>query len=967
MSSSYRVVVGQKSDHDPRSASLLVAAHSLGMVGVEKICCQDLFFLDGSLSPQEMAQLTAQVLHDPVTQILEWEMIQPDGEKSACGIDKQGVLEVCLRPGVTDPAAGQVLRAAQILGIRGLSAVSTGQRFIISGPNLNDAELQILADRLLCNPVIQRYVLGEIKPVFSMAAESTDAVQTLPIRGCDESALMQLSQERRAALDLQEMKAIQAYYEREKRDPTDIEFEMIAQTWSEHCVHKTFKAYITLQEDGGVTELDNLFKQTIVKATRQIDAPWVRSAFSDNAGIIDYDGLHEISFKVETHNHPSAIEPFGGANTGTGGVIRDVLGVSARPIASTDVLCFGPTDMDFEQLPAGVLHPDRIASGVVGGIQDYGNKIGVPTVNGAILYDPGYTSNPLVFCGCVGIAPLDAHPAAPCKGDRVVVIGGRTGRDGLRGATFSSMTMDAQTGEVAGASVQIGAPIVEKGLIDVVIAARDRQLYHAITDCGAGGLSSAVGEMAGHTGAQIQLERVPLKYPGLTPWEVWLSEAQERMVLAVPPAAMPALEQICDLYAVELTDIGVFTEDNRLVVRYQEKTILDLENAFIHEGIPQRQLTAVQPHPRQAAGLLGSTEIPHGLAYNTTLLQLLSHPNIASKERVIRLYDHEVQGATVIKPLSGKLCDGPSDACVLHPLETQGETALVISAGINPQYGKLDPAQMAVNVIDEAIRNAVAVGADPERLALLDNFCWGDPNCPQTLGGLVAAALACREAAVAYGTPFISGKDSFNNEYLGKDGRQHAIPPTLLISAIGLLPDWRKAVSMDAKQAGDGLYLVGPFRPTLGGSHLSLVLDKESYDGVPACQPQRALAHYRALYAAIQQGFVRACHDLSEGGLAVAAAEMCIGGRLGMQLDLPGQDPLRACFGETTGCLLVEVPESGQNDFERLFSGLDQLRLGWVTAEPQLGLAAQGQPLMQVPVPKLLQAWKPQAEKEVSA
>ena len=958
MSGFFRVVVGQKSDHDPRSTSLLVAAHSLGLTGVEGIVCHDIYFLNGGLSAGEIDQLTTQVLYDPVTQIVEWQTIEADGRSSTGEIGEHQVMEVCLRPGVTDPVAGQILRAAQILGIGGLNAVSTGQRFIISGPNLGDSDIQILADRLLCNPVIQRYAIGKINPVFSAAAESTDVVETFPIRGCSEAALMQLSEQRRAALDLHEMKAIQAYFENEERDPTDIEFEMIAQTWSEHCVHKTFKAHIRLQGDDGVTELDNLFKQTIVEATQRINAPWVRSAFTDNAGIIDYDGKHEVSFKVETHNHPSAIEPFGGANTGTGGVIRDVIGVSARPIASTDVLCFGPADMDFDQLPAGVLHPARVASGVVSGIQDYGNKIGVPTVNGAILYDPGYTSNPLVFCGCVGIAPLDVHPANPIKGDRVVVIGGRTGRDGLRGATFSSMTMNAQTGEVAGASVQIGAPIVEKGLIDVVMAARNKKLYHAITDCGAGGLSSAVGEMAGQIGAQIQLDRVPLKYPGLTPWEIWLSEAQERMVLAVPPSALEALQQFCDLYAVDLTDIGYFTDDGRLVVRYQQKKILDLENAFLHEGIPQRRLTAALPQPQHAAGLLGSMEIPSGFDYQKVLLQLLRYPNIASKENVIRVYDHEVQGATVIKPLTGKLCDGPSDACVLHPLETDGEAALVLSAGINPQVGKLDPGQMAVNVIDEAIRNAVAVGADPQRLALLDNFCWGDPNRPETLGGLVAAAQSCRDAAIAYGTPFISGKDSFNNEYLGKDGQQHAIPPTLLISAIGILPDWRKAVTMDAKNVGDLVYLIGPFQPTLGGSHLAMVLGEDNQDGVPACQPERTFAHYKMLYAAIQQELACACHDLSEGGLAVAAAEMCIGGRLGMQLMLPGQDPLRVCFGETTGCLLVEVPEAMQSDFEILFSDLDHALLGRVTSKPALCLSADDKTLVHVTVADMLHAWK---------
>ncbi len=859
---------------------------------------------------------------------------------------------------MTDAVAEQILRACRTLDIKEATAASTGHRFVVQGDSLTSADLHRLATRLLCNPIIQRYALGLITPAFPASAELTGRVETLRLRGRTGEQLLELSLERRAALDLSEMRAIQTYCEAEQRDLTDVEFEMIAQTWSEHCVHKTFKAHISFDGDN-LAAIDNLFDHTIRAATRQIDAPWVRSAFVDNAGIIDFDGAHEISFKVETHNHPSAIEPFGGANTGIGGVIRDVIGVSAHPIAATDVLCFGPSTLSFDELPAGVLHPQRIASGVVAGIQDYGNKIGIPTVNGAILYDPGYVSNPLVFCGCVGIAPLEAHPREPLPGDRMIVIGGRTGRDGLRGATFSSMTMDAQTGEVSGASVQIGAPIVEKGLIDVTMLARDRCLYHAITDCGAGGLSSAVGEMASKTGGDVHLERVPLKYPGLAPWEIWLSEAQERMVLAVPPRTLEELRQICELYDVELTDIGEFTGNGRLVVRYCGETVLDLDNHFLHEGIPQRRLKAVLPAPSHPAGSRGMVSLPADFSYNQTLSQLLAHPNIASKERVIRIYDHEVQGGTIIKPLTGVKNDGPSDASVIRPAETQGRQAVVLSAGINPEYGKLDPYQMAINVIDEALRNAVAVGADPQRMAILDNFCWGDPTNPQTLGELVAAAIACRDGALAYRTPFISGKDSFNNEYLGVDGHRHAIPPTLLISGIGVLPDWSAAVSMDLKKPGDRLYLVGPFAPTLGGSHFSLVSGLPCPDGVPACRPSEALAHYQALHAAMLDRHVQACHDLSEGGLAVAAAEMCIGGRLGVDLALPGGNTLRASFGETTGCLLVEVAERDIAAFEAHFTGLSCQPVGTVCAEPALTIRSGKQVWVNLPVDELVSAWQP--------
>jgi phosphoribosylformylglycinamidine synthase len=436
------------------------------------------------------------------------------------------------------------------------------------------------------------------------------------------------------------------------------------------------------------------------------------------------------------------------------------------------------------------------------------------------------------------------------------------------------------------------------------------------------------------------------------------------MVLAVPPEPLVELRNLCDLYEVEMTDIGEFTGTGRLVVRHGEKTVLDLDNHFLHEGIPQRRLNAVLPIPLIAAGSCGELVMPADFSYHQTLLNLLGHPDIASKENVIRLYDHEVQGGTLVKPLTGPYNDGPSDACVIRPIETLGRQAIVLSAGINPEYGKLDPYQMSINVMDEALRNAVAVGADPGHTAILDNFCWGDPLKPQILGELVAAAYGCRDGAVAYQMPFISGKDSFNNEYLGTDGKRHAIPPTLLISGMGLLEDWTCAVTMDLKETGNRLYLVGIFEPTLGGSHFNLVANQDSTDGVPGCHPVETLVYYRALHSAMQAHRVRACHDLSEGGLSVAAAEMCIGGRLGLDLALPGSDPLRACFGETTGCLLVEVRGADVQAFESYFKGLRCLQIGVVSPGPDalLKISCGQQKLVDLPIDGLLAAWRPERD-----
>ncbi len=957
----YRFVVRFKTTADPRSAALLTDARALGFAQLTGLECQDLYFVEGQLDDRALEELARRLLCDAVTQVAEWtELPAPPmpGRPDAIRV------EVALRPGVTDPVADELVRAAHEMGLTGVRRASTGFRYWLHGADEEAASR--LAQRLLANSVIHRWAIGEIEPVFPQEVASSGEVEIIRLRGVSDEQLLEISRRRRAALDLAEMRAIRAYCEREGRDLTDVEFETIAQTWSEHCVHKTFKARIEVvrQRDESLSsaapqeEIDSLFKTYIRRATEEIQAPWVLSAFVDNAGIIDLDGEHEVSFKVETHNHPSAIEPFGGANTGVGGVIRDVLGVSHKPIANTDVLCFGMQDASFEALPAGVLHPRRVLSGVVAGIQDYGNKMGIPTVNGAILFDPGYAANPLVFCGTIGIAPKGRHVRSPQKGDRVVVLGGRTGRDGLRGATFSSMTMDAQTGDVAGSAVQIGNPIVEKGLVDVILPARDLRLYHAITDCGAGGLSSAVGEMASEIGAEVELGRVRLKYPGLAPWEIWLSEAQERMVLAVPPVNLPRLQELCDTYNVELTDIGEFTGSGRLVVRYEGKTVLDLENDFLHRGIPQRHLRAVI---RERTDKTQTADVPDGdltaAEYASLLLRLLSHPNIASKAAVIRLYDHEVQGGTAIKPLTGAQNDGPSDGCVLKPMEAKGYIGLVVANGINPEYGKQDAYGMALAVVDEAIRNAVALGANPERIALLDNFCWGDPLRPETLGALVEAARGCYEAARLFGAPFISGKDSLNNEYLGADGLRHAIPPTLLVSSLGILEDVRLAVTSDLKAAGNLLYLVGDFQPAFGGSHFNRVASRPMEEAVPALSP-RAPVVYRALHEAMRACLVRACHDLSEGGLAVAAAEMCLAGRLGLRLDLPALPPLRALFGETTGCLLVEVAPQDAAAFEAQFTGLPCRRVGLVQPEPAFAAYSADALLFTLPVADLLTAWQ---------
>lgn len=954
----YRFVIYPNSKNDPRSAGYLADARALGLVNIQRMECQDLYFIQGQASSEQLRQVANQLLSDPITQRAQWGCVLIDQKPPQKQEKDDHIIEISLLPGVTDPVAEQLVRASHVLGIKGIEKASSGLRFQIQGDLTHD-DLHLLTQRLLANHVIHRYAIGEIEPIFPEIAEASNIVETIHLRDLEEEALIALSNQRRAALDIQEMLAVQKYFQTIERDPTDIEFETIAQTWSEHCVHKTFKALISIQNPGlpaEKTTISSLLDTYIKAASKKISAPWVRSSFVDNAGIIEFDDEFEVSFKVETHNHPSALEPFGGANTGVGGVIRDILGVSAKPIAATDILCFGLPDTSLEEIPQGVLHPRRIRSGVVAGVQDYGNKIGIPTVNGAIYYDQGYIANPLVYCGCVGLAPKDSHPCAPMPGDYVVVLGGRTGRDGLRGATFSSMTMDEKTSVVSGSSVQIGDPITEKGLIEVIQRARDAKLYSAITDCGAGGLSSAVGEMSHILGADVDLAEVNLKYPGLSPWEIWLSEAQERMVLAVPQQNLHKLTDICEIFDVAITLIGQLTGAGRLVVRYKGEIVLDLENTFLHNGIPQRQLTTLLPDNEEKSSLPAQASTNWNGNANKALVRLLAHPNIASKADVIRIYDHEVQGGTIIKPLTGAANDGPSDACVLKPIGTKGRKGIVLSNGINPQLGKYDAHHMAICVIDEAIRNAVAVGADPKRIALLDNFCWGDPKRPETLYSLVQAAQGCYTAAMHYHTPFISGKDSLNNEYLGADGLRHAIPPTLLISAIGIIHDITKAVSQDLKSVGNTIYLVGEYQPSLGGSHFEMVFGSNGKYPIPGL-PQEAPALYSALHQAIQTRLVRSCHDLSEGGISVTAAEMCMAGRLGMSVNLPEADPATALFGETNGCLLIEVADDDCTAFEACLAGLEWLRIGTVTQNPTLKIRVGEHDQISITIADLLRAW----------
>jgi phosphoribosylformylglycinamidine synthase II len=898
------------------------------------------YLLPGSMTLAEVHEAAEKLLADPVTEqfaIYAPEESHPHGDAT---------LVVRRLAGVADPEAHSTRLSLAFLGYRfpEEEAIETYRTFRVDGP-VNAADFLQAGAKALANTTIEEVSLAS-SAVRSHPRPRDIPCQRreVPLLQADDKHLAHISSTMSLALSVEEMKVIQAFYLNEQREPTDVELETLAQTWSEHCKHKTLTGPVHFQRvnsQGVVLEekhYQNLLKETVFEATQQLSPPWCWSVFKDNAGVIAMTDDIGLAIKVETHNHPSALDPYGGAGTGIGGVIRDILGtgLGARPFAATDVFCVGPKNMPREDLPPGTLHPDRVLSGVIGGVRDYGNRMGIPTVCGTVIRDEGYVANPLVFAGCIGEIPKKYVEKEAFPGDFIVALGGRTGRDGIHGATFSSEALHEDSETVDSTAVQIGDPITEKKVLDVQLIARDEGLFSALTDCGAGGFSSAVGEMGEDLGAVVELSHAPLKYPGLSYWEIWISEAQERMVCAVPPAKLDRLQELCALHDVELTVLGTFEDTGRLVLKWHNEVVGDLPMSFLHGAVPQpvRQATFVQPN-------LSATAWPSAPHYKSLLQDVLAHPSVVSKEWIVRQYDHEVQGGTVVKPYQGSTGHGPGDGSVIKPRLDLPQGA-ALGCGIAPRISMIDPYAGAACAIDEAIRNAVAAGGNPHRTAILDNFCWGDCRKPDRLGSLVLAADACYDAAIAYGAPFISGKDSLNNEYRVGD-EEVAIPPTLLCTAMAIVEDTAQTVTTPLKNPGNLLVLVGETFGDGGGSVASDFLSLP--DSIPPCPNfTTAPACFSAMHEAITLGLVRACHDLCEGGLAVAAAEMTLGSCLGARVDTSkvSADPelcsTAALFSETPTRFLVEVSPSHLDSFQAVFRGQPCFVVGEVLQEAKLFL-----------------------------
>jgi phosphoribosylformylglycinamidine synthase len=939
----------------------------LGIGGVKEVKFIQVYTLEGDLAEGEVASICQELLTDKVTQdyrILSDYPALSDGPVRASA--QQHIVEVAYNPGVMDPVEASVIKGIQDLGILAPEAVATAKKYIISG-KLSSSQLKTICEKLLYNKLIQHIVdLHTSSSDLKHLPSYNFNLVTVDLLKANDNKLLEISKKGQLFLNLNEMRQIRDYFVRLKRNPTDCELETIAQTWSEHCYHKTFRGNITYRESKanpalGNLKIKNLLKSTIMKATRQLNKSWCVSVFKDNSGVIRFDDKNNICFKVETHNHPSALEPFGGANTGIGGVIRDSMGtgLGAKPVLNTDIFCFAPPDLPFNQVPAGALHPKRVMKGVVSGVRDYGNKMGIPTVNGAVLFHKDFAGNPLVYCGTAGIIPKDKSFKHTNQGDLIVVVGGETGRDGIHGATFSSGELTHESETVSSGAVQIGNPIQEKKVLDTILQARDQNLYSAITDCGAGGLSSAVGEMGQELGARVELDRVPLKYSGLSYMEIWISESQERMVLSVPPKNIEKLINVFANENVSATVIGEFTGTKRLELYYRDNLVCDLDMKFLHEGIPQIAKKAEYIQLKH-----WEPKIPLKKDYTVDLLKLLGHYDICSKEWIIRQYDHEVQGGSIIKPLAGLKNDGPSDASVTKPL-FDSDKGIIVSCGINFRFGLIDPYWMAAGCIDEALRQIISVGGSLKEVAILDNFCWGNPDKPDRLGKLVRAAYGCYDFAKAYGVPFISGKDSFYNEF-SVHGKSTPIPGTLLISAISVMENINRSVSMYAKEAGNLIYVVGNTRDELGASHYY-----DLYQGlgnrVPKVYPKESRVTFAALSKAVKLGLVRSIHDCSDGGLAVALAEVAFSGALGMEVFLAevpqaksaGMNNQSILFSESHSRFIVEVEKTRQRDFEKQLKGVAFGLAGCLTDKKDFRVyGLDGKVCVNADIGKLKSAWR---------
>lgn len=945
----HEIRVFQTGDDPDGRAVAGEAKRTLGLNEAAEVNTARVYRLQG-VDSEEAEYLARQLLADPITEAYELDQ--------GSDLTDPNRVEVAYKPGVMDPAAASIKKAAEDLGVEP-EAVSSSREYIFNG--LASSEVCEVVSRLLVNRTVQHVVFES--PQSLTFEGSVGPVELIPIAGVAPDQLAVIAKKHDLTLDAAKWEAIQGQFKKLGREPKDCELHLIDGRWSEHCVHETFNAKVIV----GGQEKSPLFDR-IKSASRQYFGDFVVSAFEDNSGVIRfYDGM-ALCGKVETHNSPSALEPYGGAMTGSGGVFRDIMGTGqgAKTIISTDMFCFASPDMDESLLPPGTLHPDYLQRRVVQGVRDYGNRMGIPTANGSIHYDNDFRAKPSVIVGAYGILPESrAQKGESRVGDLVVAIGGRTGRDGIHGATFSSIEMTDRTSNIHSSAVQIGNAIEEKRMFDALLEARDLDCIRAMTDCGAAGFSSAIGEMAENIGVTVDISLAPLKYEGLAPWEIWMSESQERMVAAISPGNIDVFMEICRKFNVEATVLGRFDGSHMLTVNYDDQNVVELDYDFLKNGLPQKTMLAKWERPKVDEI---RPEVPEtSEEWIRRLKAVLSHGNIASKEAVVRQYDHGVQGGNIVSPYGGVTQEGPNDALVIRPLLDK-PYGVVQSHGMNPVLNRLDPYWGSVWAVTEAMTNYVAVGGNPDEVALINNYIWPSPD-ERAMGSLDMSVDAVVDMMHVLKAPVVSGKDSLSSTYKRRNEAGEVvevieIPPVLCMSAFGRIPDVEKTATSDIKKTGSQLYLVGQPSHGMGGSTYYEISGGSSGD-IPKIDRGMLMPTFRAIFRGIQSNKIVACHDVSEGGVLTTVSEMCFGGDCGADITAPQRmlpystnRPDEALFNETAGCFVVELAE-GANPFQ-VFGNAPYTFLGTTTEGKTISVRDNYRRnlLFEVPTEDLKKAWQ---------
>jgi phosphoribosylformylglycinamidine synthase len=948
--------------------------------------------IDADLSPDQLKIIQTDIFTNPVTQFSSYDPLD---------IDFDWIIWVGYRPGVRDnPGSTAVEAIEDILGInlKPGQGVYTSKRYCLKGKRLTSEDVDAVAGQLLANDIIQQWKttpidawdptkgIGIIMP--KVILDHTPTVTAIPIES--DSTLRSISEERNLALNPADIPFIRAYFSDQNvqtgrklvglSDPTDIELEYISQARSDHCNHNTFQGLFRYKDlaTGETDVVDNLFKSCIEKPTLALKGkkPWVVSVLWDNAGVGRFDDDHYYVITGETHNSPSNMEAYGGAVTGIVGVYRDPLGTGkgSKLVMGSYGFCVGPRDYSGTLKPR--LHPRRLLDGVIEGVRDGGNKSGIPTTFGQVLFHPGYMGKCLVFVTAVGIMParIKGKPAEKKKtspGELVIMCGGRVGKDGIHGVTASSETFSEHT---PAGHVQIGDPYTQKKMHDFLLEARDEGLIKFITDNGGGGLSSSVGESARFSnGCDIQLEKVPLKYEGLDQWEIWISESQERMTVSIDPADLDRFLELSKMHAVESTVIGGYTDSGKLHITYNGKTCAYVDMDLLTSGFPQWEFDA---HWQSAENRgLFEPVLNEPLDYHTLLLNMLCRPNVCSKEWITRQYDHEVQGTSIIKPLVGVGRDVNSDAGVIRPI-LGSQKGLAFSQALLPLYSAIDAYHMTSCTIDEAVRRLIAVGADFDHIGGVDNFCWPNiqfdprhnPDGKFKAAQLVRSCRALRDACLAYEIPLLSGKDSMyvDGHLPGAYGETHKISAleTLQFSAISVVKDITKCVTMDSKMPNDLVYILGLTQNELGGSEYYHHLGYVGLN-VPQVSPDTFISLYKALNDAIDKELVASAHGIYSGGIGIHLALVAMGGNLGMDVDLSLVPVDRVdrndhiLFSESPGRFIVTIAPENRKLFEKIFNGLDCACIGTVTGTSALTVKGiDNRTILTVPVADLKSSWK---------